>query len=99
VLPLFQPVLLVRRLEPFSDPQWLNEIKYDSFRALCYVDPSGERLISRNGNRFSSFTELCAGIGFSLKARHAVLDGEIAVLDKDGFSQFNQWAGLRQISV
>jgi bifunctional non-homologous end joining protein LigD len=90
VLPVFQPLPLTRRPEPFSHPDWLYEVKYDGFRALCYCDPSGVRLVSRNGNRFASFTELCGGIEFSLKARHAVLDGEVAVLDKDGCSQFNQ---------
>lgn len=90
VLPVFQPLPLVRRPEPFSHDDWLFEVKYDGFRALAYCDPSGVRLISRNGNRFSSFTELGAGIEFSLKARHAILDGEIACLDQDGCSQFNQ---------
>jgi bifunctional non-homologous end joining protein LigD len=79
VLPVIQPPPLVRRPEPFSHPDWLYEIKYDGFRALA-----------RNGNRFASFTELCAGIEFALKARHAVLDGEIVCLDDDGCSQFNQ---------
>jgi bifunctional non-homologous end joining protein LigD len=79
-----------RRPVPFSHPDWLFEVKYDGFRALAYADSSGVRLISRNGNRFSSFSELCAGIEFSLKARHAILDGEIACLDDQGYSQFNE---------
>ena len=80
-LPLFQPLPLIRRPEPFSHPDWLFEVKYDGFRALAYRDPSGVRLLSRNGNRFSSFAELCTGIELFLEARHAVLDGEIACLD------------------
>lgn len=90
MLPLLQPLPLVRRPAPFSHPDWLFEIKYDGFRALAYCDPSGIRLISRNGNRFASFTDLCAGMEFSLGARHAVLDGEIVCLDENGCSQFNQ---------
>jgi len=62
VLPLLQPLPLVRRSEPFSYPDWIFEIKYDGFRALAYCDPSGVGLISRNGNRFASFSDLCAGI-------------------------------------
>lgn len=88
--PLFQPLPLIRQPEPFSHPDWVFEIKYDGFRALAYADPSGIRLISRNGNRFSSFSDLCSGIEFALKARHAVLDGEISCLDDRGHSQFNQ---------
>lgn len=92
MLPLLQPLPLTRRPQPFSDPAYLYEIKYDGFRALAYADPSGVRLISRNGNRFSSFGDLCAGIEFalSLRVRHAVLDGEIACLDEDGCSHFNE---------
>lgn len=90
MLPHLQPLPLTRRPEPFSDPDWLFEIKYDGFRALAYADPSGVRLVSRNGNRFSGFSDLCAGIEFALRARHAVLDGEIACLDDAGGSQFNE---------
>jgi bifunctional non-homologous end joining protein LigD len=67
-----------------------NLTKYDGFRALGYRDPSGVRLVSRNGNRFASFSDLCVGIEFSLRAKHAVLDGEIVCLDDYGCSQFNQ---------
>ena len=84
---------LARRPEPFSHPDWVFEVKYDGFRALAYADPSGVRLISRNGNRFSSVSVLCAGIEYSLKARHAVLDGEIVCLDDQGHSAVH-WAPL-----
>src|SRR5207302_5347324 len=87
MLPVLPPLPLTRRPQAFSDPDWLFEIKYDGFRALAYCDPSGVRLVSRNGNRFASFTDLCAGIELFLKARHAVLDGEIACLDDQGHSQ------------
>lgn len=90
MLPSFRPLPLTRRPEPSSHPDWLYEIKYDGFRALAYRDPSGVRLISRDGNRFASFTHLCAGIEQFLKAKHAVLDGEIACLDEDGCSRFNE---------
>ena len=86
----FQTLPLTRRPKPFSHPDWLFEIKHDGFRALAYRDPSGVRLISRNGNGFSSFTELAGGIEFALKVKHAVLDGEIVCLDDNGCSQFTQ---------
>jgi bifunctional non-homologous end joining protein LigD len=74
-IPPIQPLALTRRPEPFSHADWLFEVKYDGFRALAYRDPSGVRLISRNGNRFASFDDLCAGIEFALKTNDAVLDG------------------------
>src|SRR5437868_9764339 len=90
VPPTFTPMPLVRRPQPFSDPDWLFEIKYDGFRALAYLDGSGARLISRNGNRFASFDPLCQSIAFFLRVKNAVLDGEIACLDDKGHSQFNE---------
>ena len=86
----FSPLPLTRRPEPFSHPDWLFEVKYDGFRALAHLDPSGVRLVSRNGNRFSSFAELCASLEFFLNAKSAVLDGEIVCLDENGRSQFNE---------
>src|SRR5438034_2423450 len=78
----------MRRPTPFSHPDCVFEIKYDGFRALAYLDPSGVRLISRNGKRFGSFTDLSAGLEFGLKAKNAILDGEIVCLDENGCSQF-----------
>ena len=80
-LPVFQPLPLTRRVDPFSHPDWLFEVKYDGFRALAHMDPSGVRLVSRNENRFSSFGDLCASLELFLKAKSAVLDGEIVCMD------------------
>jgi bifunctional non-homologous end joining protein LigD len=75
---------------PLPAFNWLFEVKYNGFRALAYRDPSGVRLVSGNGNRFASFGDLCAGIELFLSASHAVLDREIACLDDQGHSQFNE---------
>jgi len=75
---------LARQPEPFSHPDWIFEVKYDGFRALARLDSSGARLISRNGNRFTSFEPLCQSIAFFLSVKSAVVDGEIACLDHEG---------------
>jgi hypothetical protein len=36
-LPDVQPILLTPRAEPFDDPDWLFEPKYDDSRRLLYV--------------------------------------------------------------
>lgn len=95
-VPPFSPLPLSRRPEPFSHTDWLFEVKYDGFRALAHLDPSGVRLVSRNGNRFASFTDLCASLEMFLKAKHAVLDGEIVCLDENGHSRFNELLFRRQ---
>lgn len=79
---------LSRRSEPFSHTDWLYEIKYDGFRALAYVHEGKAELVSRNGNTFKNFPDLCLAMPASLKVRSAVLDGEIVSLDASGKSQF-----------
>ena len=61
-LPHFQPLSLSRARAPFSHADWLFEIKWDGFRALLYSDTDGVRLVSRNGNTFKSFPNLCDGL-------------------------------------
>ena len=34
MIPLFTPMPLVRRREPFDHPEWIFELKYDGFRAF-----------------------------------------------------------------
>lgn len=59
-------------------------------RPLAQPQLTHVRLVSRNGNRFASFTDLCASLELFLRAKHAVPDGEIACLDDNGHSQFNE---------
>ncbi len=90
MLPAFQPLPLQRRRAPFSDPEWLFEIKWDGFRSLARIEHGRCKLISRNGNEFKSFPELSAELPNELRATSAVLDGEIICLDKSGKSQFRE---------
>jgi len=88
-LPVFRPLPLTRRPRPFSDAEWLFEIKHDGFRGLCYIEGGQARLVSRNGNQFASFGELCEQIAKLMPKASAILDGEIVCTDEQGCSQFN----------
>jgi bifunctional non-homologous end joining protein LigD len=81
---------LFRRSEAFSHPDWIFELKHDGFRGLAYMEGDHVRLLSRRGNAYRSFGELCGWIGRHLKVENAVLDGEIVCLNSDGRSQFNE---------
>jgi ATP-dependent DNA ligase len=39
---------------PFSDPQWLFEVKHDGFRALAHVVNGDCRLVSRKNYFYNS---------------------------------------------
>ena len=88
-LPRVRPMQLVQRAEPFDDPSSIFEVKFDGFRALAYVEQGKCRLVSRKDNTYQSFTDLCAWIGQHLKAKDAILDGEVVCLDEAGRSVFN----------
>jgi bifunctional non-homologous end joining protein LigD len=49
-LPRVQSIIPTWRKEPFDDPDWLFEFKYDGFRGLCYLEQGRCRFMSRNGN-------------------------------------------------
>jgi bifunctional non-homologous end joining protein LigD len=77
---------LARLPVPFDHPDWLFELKYDGFRALAYVDNGNVQFVSRKGNIYKSFANLCAALAQTLT--HAVLDGEIVNIGSDGKPQF-----------
>jgi bifunctional non-homologous end joining protein LigD len=83
----FQPMPLSRRPAPFDHPEWIFELKYDGFRSLAVIQNGRTQLISRNGNPFNSFADLCKGLTLPLAGK-TVLDGEIVCLDKRGRPQF-----------
>jgi bifunctional non-homologous end joining protein LigD len=87
-LPRIQPIIPTLRKEPFDDPGWLFDIKYDGFRALCYLERGCCRLVSRNGNNFRRFDALAAEVAAALRVDEAILDGEVIVADETGRPQF-----------
>src|SRR6058998_3010261 len=65
-----------------------EEIKFDGFRALAYIEEGKCRLISSRRHEYQSFRELCASIADHLNGHDAVLDGELVCVDPFGRSQF-----------
>lgn len=71
--------------EPFDDPDWLFSVDWDGARALLFVDPGGAvriqgELLGDLARRFPDIAASAAVRG----GRGAVLDGVIAVLDREG---------------
>ena len=83
-----QPIIPTRRKEPFDDPEWLFEFKYNGFRGLCYIEQGRCRFISRNGNVLSRFEALGDQVAAVLDIDEAVIDGEVIVADGTGRPQF-----------
>ena len=75
--------------KPFDDKDWLYEIKWDGYRAIAEISNNNIELYSRNGN---NFVDHYPALVNSLKIiKHdAVLDGEIVVLNEEGFPDFQK---------
>ena len=93
------PMLATPVDKPFDGPEWLFEIKWDGYRAVSFLQDGKVRLVSRNQNDLTGeFPEL-RELAKSIKAKNAVLDGEIVVLDDQGrpsFSMMQQRTGIRK---
>jgi len=73
-LPRLQPIIPTWRKEPFDDPQWVFDFKYDGFRGLCYIEQGRGRFISRNGNALSRFDDFGDELAAELEVDEAILD-------------------------
>lgn len=80
MLTLINPI---QRAEPFDNPDWLFELKFDGFRAAA--DTVRGRLISRNSKRMQRFEEVLDRL-----PKSHLFDGELVVLDDAGRPLFNE---------
>lgn len=83
----FLPMLATLSEDIPSGADWLFEVKWDGYRAMCSGSADGVTLYSRNGN---SFNERFAPIAAAMQQWEAsyVVDGEIVVAKEDGSSDF-----------
>jgi bifunctional non-homologous end joining protein LigD len=83
--------------KPFDGQDWLYEIKWDGYRAITFLERGSVRLVSRNQNDMTAAYPELRAIPDSVKARTAILDGEIVALDEQGrpsFSLMQQRTGV-----
>jgi bifunctional non-homologous end joining protein LigD len=68
---------------------WLYELKYDGYRILAYVEGNSARLITRNGNDYTSrFQPVADSLIDWAAGRAMVLDGEMVITDAEGRTDF-----------
>jgi bifunctional non-homologous end joining protein LigD len=95
---VIHPMLAISAAEAFDNPEWLFEIKWDGYRAVAFIEDGRVRLVSRTQNDLTAqFPELGRLAQF-VKAKQAILDGEIVALDDEGrpsFSLMQQRTGFQ----
>ena len=83
------PMLATPIDSPFDDPQWLFEVKWDGYRAIAFIENGKARLVSRNQNDLTAQYRELGDLPEYVRARTAVLDGEIVALDEQGRASFS----------
>ena len=92
------PMLATLASDPFDDPDWLFEVKWDGYRVEAVVAAGGVQLWTRKRQDAARyFPDLAEASGW-IDAREAIVDGEVVALDEDGrprFSLLQDYTGVR----
>ena len=79
-------------MPPFDSPDWVFEIKWDGVRPVSFIHTFREvfKIQSRNGKTITHrYSELEEPLKSSIKENQSVvLDGEVVILDKNGYPDF-----------
>ena len=89
-----KPMLATLVDEPFDDPDWVYEVKWDGYRALGFINEGEVELLSRNKKSFNDKFYPIHDILQNWKI-NAVIDGEILVLNDKGVSNFGNLQNWR----
>jgi len=82
--------------EPFSQPGWVYEEKYDGYRILAYKEGRRVTLVSRNAkDRTAHFGAIAEAVS-ALPHETLLLDGEVVAFDGRGVSRFQLLQNLAQ---
>jgi bifunctional non-homologous end joining protein LigD len=101
-MPRSVPLTLASLSEkPFSNPDWLFEVKWDGVRGIAYVANGEVSMRSRAGREISLEYPEVRDLANQLDATEAIVDGELVALDSAGRSNFQKLqnrAGVRNPS-
>jgi bifunctional non-homologous end joining protein LigD len=87
--------------KPFSNADWLFEVKWDGVRGIAYLTNGEVSVRSRAGREISVEYPEVRDLANQLDATEAIIDGELVALDAAGRSNFQQLqnrAGVRNPS-
>jgi bifunctional non-homologous end joining protein LigD len=78
-----------------SGSDWLYEVKWDGYRALCFIEGGKVRMVSRRGTKLDKqFAPVAQALAQSVRADTAIIDGEVVALDDNGNPSFQHLQNL-----
>lgn len=79
-----EPMRPAATAEPFSDADWLFEMRFTGRRVIAHVEPDGVRLVAADGtDTAAALPAVVRDLG-RLRAERATLDGVLVALDEYG---------------
>jgi bifunctional non-homologous end joining protein LigD len=100
MLASLDPMLATLSTSIPSGTDWLYEVKWDGYRALCYIADGKVRMLSRRGIKLDKqFATVVAALAQSVKADTAIIDGEVVALDENGNPSFQRLQGMTGFGV
>ncbi|MDB5759983.1 MAG: ligase [Burkholderia sp.] len=85
---MLEPMLATLTDRAPEGDEWLAEIKFDGYRALCRLQKGKAVLYTRAGNDWTAKWKDIAQAAAALPAEEAWLDGEVVALDEQGNVSF-----------
>jgi bifunctional non-homologous end joining protein LigD len=86
--PYIEPMLATLASKPFSDPDWLYEIKWDGYRVQAVVSGGRTRIWTRSLKDAEMYFPRLLSPPSWIDAREAIVDGEVVALDEAGRPDF-----------
>jgi bifunctional non-homologous end joining protein LigD len=84
-----EPMAATLASNPFRDPDWLFEIKWDGYRLEAVVRDDKVRIWTRRGNDAETYFGRLLTPPTWIDAKEAIVDGEVVALDDDGVPDFS----------
>ncbi len=72
-----------------SGERWIHEIKFDGYRVQTHIHNDAVKIFTRRGHDWTRRFKKAAHDAWRIKAKSAVLDGEIVVPAADGTTDFS----------
>lgn len=86
---VIRPMLSTEAAEPFDSSDCVFELLWGGVRTIAYVRDGAVHLRGRNGRDLTPYFPELACIPDRLRAREAILDGEIVAIDGEGHPSFD----------
>lgn len=83
------PMKATLAARPFSNPEWLFEVKWDGYRVQAVVRDGRVRLWTRNRVDAARYFPALTGPPDWIAAQEAIVDGEVVALRPDGTADFS----------